>query len=99
CAELCGTYHAMMNFEVRALPIDMYIDYMKLRDPEAEDARELSHADAMVALAADSKYAEYCEANEEVCAPLAVKTHPFEARYLQQSDSADLVTASQNEER
>jgi|GEM_PF-57403 len=96
CAELCGTYHAMMNFEVRALPIDMYIDYMKLRDPEADDAQELSHSAAMEALAEDSKYAEYCEANEDVCAPLAVKTEPFEARYLQQADSADLVTASQN---
>ncbi|HKT01976.1 MAG TPA: cytochrome c oxidase subunit II [Rugosimonospora sp.] len=24
CAELCGTYHSMMNFELRAVPFDVY---------------------------------------------------------------------------
>jgi cytochrome c oxidase subunit 2 len=31
CAELCGTYHSAMNFEVRALPGDVYDAYIGLR--------------------------------------------------------------------
>ncbi|GAB3281452.1 aa3-type cytochrome oxidase subunit II [Parasphingorhabdus pacifica] len=31
CAELCGTYHSMMNFEVRALSQDKFDRYMQLR--------------------------------------------------------------------
>ena len=31
CAELCGTYHSAMNFEVRAVPQDVYDAYLDLR--------------------------------------------------------------------
>ncbi len=31
CAELCGTYHSAMNFEVRSVPMDVYQAYIKLR--------------------------------------------------------------------
>jgi cytochrome c oxidase subunit 2 len=31
CAELCGTYHSMMNFEVRAVAPDRYDRYIALR--------------------------------------------------------------------
>jgi cytochrome c oxidase subunit 2 len=31
CAELCGTYHSMMNFEVRAVSADAYDRYIALR--------------------------------------------------------------------
>ena len=31
CAELCGTYHSAMNFEVRAVPQDVYDTYLDLR--------------------------------------------------------------------
>ncbi|GIG69000.1 aa3-type cytochrome oxidase subunit II [Phytomonospora endophytica] len=31
CAELCGTYHSMMNFEVRAVPLADYNTYLQLR--------------------------------------------------------------------
>ncbi len=31
CAELCGTYHSAMNFEIRAVPQDVYAAYLKLR--------------------------------------------------------------------
>ncbi|WP_114453120.1 cytochrome c oxidase subunit II [Halopolyspora algeriensis] len=31
CAELCGTYHSMMNFEIRALSPDKFDRYMDLR--------------------------------------------------------------------
>lgn len=32
CAELCGTYHAYMNFEVRAVSGDEYDDYLEFRE-------------------------------------------------------------------
>jgi cytochrome c oxidase subunit 2 len=32
CAELCGTYHAFMNFEVRAVPGDDYDAYLAARE-------------------------------------------------------------------
>ncbi|MGY1634806.1 cytochrome c oxidase subunit II [Geodermatophilus sp. SYSU D01186] len=32
CAELCGTYHAYMNFEVRAVTADDYDDYLAARE-------------------------------------------------------------------
>lgn len=31
CAELCGTYHSQMNFEVRALPLDLFNRWLDLR--------------------------------------------------------------------
>ena len=31
CAELCGTYHAFMNFEVRSVSPDAYQDYLSAR--------------------------------------------------------------------
>jgi cytochrome c oxidase subunit 2 len=31
CAELCGTYHSNMNFEVRAVSPQMYQQYLTLR--------------------------------------------------------------------
>ena len=31
CAELCGTYHSVMNFEVRALNPDLFDRYLQLR--------------------------------------------------------------------
>jgi cytochrome c oxidase subunit 2 len=32
CAELCGTFHSAMNFEVRAVPDDVYLAYIRLRE-------------------------------------------------------------------
>ena len=31
CAELCGTYHSMMNFELRVVSADQYTQYLSLR--------------------------------------------------------------------
>jgi cytochrome c oxidase subunit 2 len=31
CAEMCGTYHAMMNFEVRAVPANDFKTYLQAR--------------------------------------------------------------------
>lgn len=44
CAEMCGTYHAMMNFEVRAVSpqvFDAYINWRKA-NPDATNAEALT---------------------------------------------------------
>lgn len=43
CAEMCGTYHSMMNFEVRAVTPDQFRDYMKFRteNPDAPNSEAL----------------------------------------------------------
>lgn len=45
CAEMCGTYHAMMNFEVRAVTPDQFREYMKFRNdnPDAPNSEALRH--------------------------------------------------------
>ncbi|OEX92801.1 cytochrome c oxidase subunit II [Corynebacterium sp. Marseille-P4321] len=44
CAEMCGTYHAMMNFEVRAVTPEQFSDYMQFRmnNPEAPNSEALA---------------------------------------------------------
>lgn len=43
CAEMCGTYHAMMNFEVRVVDRDSFAQYISYRDanPDATNAQAL----------------------------------------------------------
>ncbi|WOC13698.1 aa3-type cytochrome oxidase subunit II [Gordonia sp. MP11Mi] len=43
CAEMCGTFHAMMNFEVRAVSPADFASYIKYRseNPEASNAEAL----------------------------------------------------------
>lgn len=45
CAEMCGTYHAMMNFELRAVSPEDFADYMQFRidNPEAPNSEALTH--------------------------------------------------------
>lgn len=45
CAEMCGTYHAMMNFELRAVDRESFAEYIDFRDanPEASNAEALEH--------------------------------------------------------
>jgi cytochrome c oxidase subunit II len=43
CAELCGTYHSMMNFELRAVPFDEYQRFI------ADKKQGMSTPDALVA--------------------------------------------------
>ncbi|MCQ9352278.1 cytochrome c oxidase subunit II [Corynebacterium sp. 153RC1] len=44
CAEMCGTYHAMMNFEIRAVSPERFADYIQFRydNPEASNADALA---------------------------------------------------------
>ncbi|WP_026918685.1 cytochrome c oxidase subunit II [Gordonia shandongensis] len=43
CAEMCGTYHAMMNFELRAVSKDTFTRYIEYRKahPDATNAQAL----------------------------------------------------------
>ncbi|MEJ5920551.1 MULTISPECIES: aa3-type cytochrome oxidase subunit II [unclassified Corynebacterium] len=43
CAEMCGTYHAMMNFEIRVVPREDFAKYIKFRqeNPAATNAEAL----------------------------------------------------------
>ncbi|QNE89884.1 cytochrome c oxidase subunit II [Corynebacterium incognita] len=45
CAEMCGTYHAMMNFEIRAVSPENFQKYMQFRidNPEAPNSEALAH--------------------------------------------------------
>ncbi len=47
CAEMCGTYHAMMNFEVRAVSPEKFAEYIELRKPENEGGKGMSTAEAL----------------------------------------------------
>ena len=44
CAEMCGTYHAMMNFELRVVPAEDFTDYMEYRiaNPQAPNSEALA---------------------------------------------------------
>mgnify|MGYP001758713471 FL=1 len=46
CAEMCGTYHAMMNFEIRAVTPDQFREYMRFRNENPG----ASNADALEAI-------------------------------------------------
>lgn len=68
CAELCGTYHAMMNFELRALSPDLFDRYLALRaQTNPQTRRAYSAGEALAQLNCG-----------EVCAPEAVTTTPFD---------------------
>ena len=43
CAEMCGTYHSMMNFELRVVTPEQFTDYIKFRqdNPEAPNSEAL----------------------------------------------------------
>lgn len=68
CAELCGTYHSMMNFEVRALRPELFDKYLALRsriNPQTQEP--YTAGEALTQLNCG-----------ELCAPEAVTTTPFD---------------------
>lgn len=71
CAELCGAYHAMMNFEVRALSPDKFDRYMELRTQNNPQTGEPYTAAEALATMQD----EGCDA--QLCSPVATTTSPF----------------------
>ena len=72
CAELCGTYHSGMNFEVRALSPERFDDYMELRVTTNEDTgKPYTAAEAL------TRMGEEDPSCGELCSPTAVTTSPF----------------------
>jgi cytochrome c oxidase subunit II len=75
CAELCGSYHSQMNFEVRALAPDLYDRYITLRSQNnPETGAPYTAAEALTELDCG-----------EWCAPEAVTTYPFSTDRTQRS--------------
>ncbi len=66
CAELCGTYHAFMSFEVRALRPDLFDRYIALR-------QTVNPATGTLYTTGDALAALNCG---QWCAPKAIKTAP-----------------------
>ncbi|PPK64215.1 cytochrome c oxidase subunit II [Actinokineospora auranticolor] len=67
CAELCGTYHSAMNFEVRAVTPELFDKYLKLRQQvNPATGKPFTTAEALTELNCG-----------ELCTPTAVTTKPF----------------------
>lgn len=67
CAELCGTYHSMMSFELRAVSPEVYADYIALREEtNPVTGAPYTTSDALTELDCG-----------ELCAPEATTTTPF----------------------
>ncbi len=67
CAELCGTYHSVMNFEVRAISPEQFDQYMGLRTKvNPKTGKGYTAAEALTAMNCG-----------ELCTPHAVTTSPF----------------------
>ena len=70
CAELCGSYHSAMNFEVRALSPQLYDQYLRLRTQNNPQTNAPNTAgEALAALNCG-----------ELCAPDAITTYPFNTK-------------------
>ena len=68
CAELCGTYHSTMNFELRALPVDLFERYLDLKaQTNPVTQQPYTTADALSELGCG-----------ELCTPQAVTTRPLD---------------------
>ncbi|MGH3796339.1 MAG: aa3-type cytochrome oxidase subunit II [Pseudonocardiaceae bacterium] len=70
CAELCGTYHSMMNFEVRALPGDLFDRYLQFRaSTNPRTGQPYTTGEALAQLNCG-----------KLCAPQATTTFPFDTK-------------------
>ena len=77
CAELCGAYHAVMNFEVRALAPDLFDRYLQLRSQtNAATGAPYTAAEALQTLDCG-----------QWCAPAAITTYPFDTNRTARSAS------------
>jgi cytochrome c oxidase subunit II len=77
CAELCGSYHSQMNFEVRAVSPELFDRWLDLRAQVNPASNEpYTAGEALAALNCG-----------ELCAPRAVTTYPFTTDRTQRSAS------------
>ncbi len=82
CAELCGTYHAYMTFELRALPVDLFERYLDLKTQTNPVTQQpYTTADALSELNCG-----------ELCAPQAVTTRPFDTTRGKRESAQSVAT-------
>jgi len=75
CAEMCGTYHSAMNFEIRAVSPALYQSYTALRQKvNPASGAPYSTADALSEL---GKTNPSCG---ELCSPVSTSTIPFNTK-------------------
>jgi cytochrome c oxidase subunit II len=73
CAELCGTYHSGMNFEVRALNQERFDRYMTLRrSVNDQTGAPYTAAEALAKLGGEDASCG------KLCSPIATTTSPFD---------------------
>lgn len=77
CAELCGSYHSQMNFEVRAVPPALYDRWLALREQN-------NPATGAPYTAGEALGALNCG---QLCTPQAYTTYPFTTDRTQRSAS------------
>ncbi len=83
CAELCGSYHSQMNFEVRAIPKDLFDRWLALR-------AQTNPATGAPYTAGEALASLNCG---QVCSPQAYTTYPFSTNRTQRSPSEPIAAA------
>jgi cytochrome c oxidase subunit 2 len=84
CAELCGTYHAMMNFEVRAISPALFDQWLGLRQQVNPDTTApYTAGEALAQLGCG-----------QLCTPEAYTTYPFTTDRTQRSASQPVTSGS-----
>jgi cytochrome c oxidase subunit 2 len=84
CAELCGAYHAMMNFEVRALSPALYDRWVTLRE-------QVNPTTGALYTAGEALGALNCG---QLCTPQAYTTYPFNTDRTKRSASEPVTAGS-----
>jgi cytochrome c oxidase subunit II len=84
CAELCGTYHAMMNFEVRAISPALFDRWLGLR-------QQTNPATGAPYTAGEALQQLGCG---QLCTPEAYTTYPFTTDRTQRSASQPVTSGS-----
>jgi cytochrome c oxidase subunit 2 len=83
CAELCGSYHSQMNFEVRAISKANFDQWLTLR-------AQTNPATGAPYTAGEALAALNCG---QVCSPQAYTTYPFTTDRTQRSQSEPIAAA------
>jgi len=87
CAELCGTYHSAMQFEVRAVPQGIYDAYIGLRQEDNPvTGQPYTSADALEKVGSDDPSCG------QLCAPLATTTYPLNTDRTSRGANIDAPT-------
>ena len=83
CAELCGSYHSQMNFEVRAISKANFDQWLKLRaQTNPSTGAPYTAGEALASLNCG-----------QVCSPQAYTTYPFTTDRTQRSPSEPIAAA------